>query len=177
MAARRNQGPGKPVTGMVMLGAVAAAGYAVYQGYPGIAAIWAGLIVSAWMYPPAILTGKKDSRGYPTAGPGEQEAMNKYRFWSDLKFKLIIPNMDWLPGLKPQLSWLAAVWAGAAAYLVPVTETTYTQGYGPWINAGAAFIAVAQTAASRRRTEVADDENPGATFDALIARRTCTAAP
>jgi hypothetical protein len=153
---------------MVMLGAVAAAGYAVYQGYPGIAAIWAGLIVSAWMYPPAILTGKKDSRGYPTAGPGEQEAMNKYRFWSDLKFKLIIPNMDWLPGLKPQLSWLAAVWAGAAAYLVPVTETTYTQGYGPWINAGAAFIAVAQTAASRRRTEVADDENPGATFDALI---------
>lgn len=168
-AARRNQGPAKPVTGMIMLGAAAAAGYAIYQGFPGIAAIWAGLVVSAWMYPPAMLTGKKDSRGYPTAAhPGEQAEMNKYRLWSDMKFKLIMPSMDWLPGLKPQLSWLAAVWAGAAAYLVPVTDVEYTAGYGHWINAGAAFISVAQFAASRRRTEVADDENPGASFDALI---------
>lgn len=168
-APRRNQGPGKPVTGMVMLGAVAAAGYAIYHGYPGIAAIWAGLIVSAWMYPPAVMTGKKDARGYPTAAhPGEQEAMNKFRFWSDLKTRLIIPSMDWVPGLKPQLSWLAAVWAGAAAYLIPVTDTEYTAGYGQWIDAAAGFISVASFAASRRRTEVADDENPGATFDALI---------
>lgn len=167
--ARRNQGPGKPVTGMVMLGAVAAAGYAIYNGFPGIAAIWAGLVVSAWMYPPAVMTGKKDSRGYPTAAhPGEQTAMNKFRFWSDLKYKLIIPSMDWLPGLKPQLSWFAAVWAGAAAYLIPVTDIEYTGGYGQWIDAAAAFICVTQFAASRRRTEVADDENPGATFDALI---------
>ncbi|HEX9088352.1 MAG TPA: cell division protein FtsK, partial [Arthrobacter sp.] len=157
------------MTGVVMLGAVAAAGYAIYQGFPGIAAIWAGLAVSAWMYPPAAMTGKKDSRGYPTAAhPGEQVEMNKYRLWSDLKYKLIVPSMDWLPGLKPQLSWLAAVWAGAAAYLIPVTDTQYTAGYGQWIDAAAAFIAVAQYAASRRRTEVADDENPGATFDALI---------
>lgn len=168
--ARRNQGPGKPVTGMIMLGAAAAAGYAIYNGFPGIAALWAGLVVSAWMYPPAVLTGKKDSRGYPTAAhPGEQAEMNKFRLWSDLKYKLLIPSMDWLPGLKPQLSWLAAVWAGAAAYLVPVTDTQYTGGYGQWIDAAAAFISVAQFTASRRRTEVADDENPGATFDALIS--------
>lgn len=167
--ARRNQGPGKPVTGMVMLGAAAAAGYAIYNGFPGIAALWAGLVVSAWMYPPAVLTGKKDSRGYPTAAhPGEQAEMNKFRLWSDLKHKLLVPSMDWLPGLKPQLSWLAAVWAGAAAYLIPVTDTQYTAGYGQWIDAAAAFISVAQFTASRRRTEVADDENPGATFDALI---------
>jgi len=169
-APRRNQAPGKPITGLVMLGAAAAAGYAIYQGYPGIAAVWAGLLVSAWTYPPAMFTGKKDSRGYPSpAHPGEQSAMNKYRLWEDLKFKLALPNMDWLPGLKPRLSFLAAVWAGAAAYLIPVTDVTYTAGYGPWIDAAAAFIAVAQYAASRRRTQVPDDECPGARVDSLIA--------
>lgn len=169
-APRRNQAPGKPITGLVMLGAVAAAGYLVYQGYPGIAAIWAGLLVSAWTYPPAMFTGKKDARGYPSpAHPGEQAAMNKYRLWEDLKFKLALPNLDWLPGLKPRLSFLIAAWAGAAALLVPVKDETYTGGYGPWINAAAAFIAVAQYAASRRRTQVADDENPGARVDSLIA--------
>ncbi|ACL42182.1 cell divisionFtsK/SpoIIIE (plasmid) [Pseudarthrobacter chlorophenolicus A6] len=169
-APRRNQAPGKPITPMVMLGAVAVAGYAIYQGYPGIAAIWAGLLVSAWMYPPAMFTGKKDARGYPSpAHPGEQAAMNRYRLWEDLKFKLALPNPDWLPGLKPRLSFLVAVWAGAAAFLVPVVNETYTQGYGPWINAAAAFISVAQFSASRRRTQVADDENPGARVDSLIA--------
>lgn len=168
-APRRNQAPGKPITPLVMLGAVAAAGYLVYQGSPGIAAIWAGLLVSAWTYPPAMFTGKKDARGYPSpAHPGEQAAMNKYRLWEDLKFKLVLPNLDWLPGLKPRLSFLVAVWAGAAAYLIPVKDETYTNGYGPWINAAAAFIAVAQYAASRRRTQVADDENPGARVDSLI---------
>jgi DNA segregation ATPase FtsK/SpoIIIE, S-DNA-T family len=169
-APRRNQSPGKPITGLVMLGAAAAAGYLIYQGYPGIAAIWAGLLVSAWMYPPAMFTGKKDARGYPSpASPGEQAAMNKYRLWEDLKFKLVLPNLDWLPGLKPRLSFLVAVWAGATAYLVPVKDETYTHGFGPWINAAAAFIAVAQYAASLRRTQVADDENPGARVDSLIA--------
>lgn len=169
-APRRNQAPGKPITPLVMLGAVAAAGYAIYEGYPGIAAIWAGLLVSAWTYPPAMFTGKKDARGYPSpAHPGEQAAMNKYRLWEDLKFKLVLPNPDWLPGLKPRLSFLVAVWAGAAAYLIPVKDETYTAGYGPWVNAAAAFIAVAQYSASRRRTQVADDENPGAHVDSLLA--------
>lgn len=169
MAARRAQGPGKPVTGMVMLVATAAAGYAIYQGFPGIAALWAGLVVSAWMYPPAAFTGKKDSRGYATPGdPGEQQAMNQYRLWSDLKFKLILPNADWLPGLNVRLSFLVAALAGFAAYWIPVTDVEYTGGYGTWINAAAAFISVAQYAASRRRFQVADDENPGARFDTLL---------
>ncbi|MBG0738814.1 cell division protein FtsK [Paeniglutamicibacter antarcticus] len=169
-APRRNQAPGKPITPLVMLGAAAAAGYAIYQGYPGIALIWAGLLVSAWTHPPAMFTGKKDARGYPSpAHPGEQATMNKYRHWEDLKFKLVLPNVDWLPGLKPRLSFLVALWAGSAAYLIPVKDETYTNGYGPWINAAAAFLAIVQYSASRRRTQVADDENPGARVDSLIA--------
>ena len=169
MAARRNQGPAKPQAGIFMLAAVAAAGYGIYSGYPGLAAIWVGLLASAWTYPPAIFTGKKDMRGYPTpGGPGEQAAMNKYRFWEDLKFKLVLPTGDWLPGMKPALSWLTAVWAGAAAYFVPVSDP-YTGSYGHWINAAAVFIAITQTAASRRRTQVAGDENPGARVDSLIS--------
>lgn len=168
MAARRNQAPAKPQPGLYLLVALGAAGYGIYAGYPGLAALWAGLIACAWTYPPAVFSGKKDSRGYPTAAsPGETASMNKYRFWEDLKFKLVLPNADWLPGFKPLLSFLVAVWAGAAAYLIPVSDP-YTGEYGPWINAGAAFIVIAQTAGSRRRTQVSGDMNPGARVDSLI---------
>ena len=168
MAARRNQAPGKPMTGVVLLAGAAVAGFGIYSGYPGLAALWAALIVNAWTYPPAMFTGKKDVRGYPTPGsPGETAAMNKYRFWEDLKFKLVIPSIDWLPGKKPLLSFVAAVWAGAAAFFLPVSNP-YTGDWGQWVNAAVAFVAVAQVTASRRRTMVADDENPGARIDSLI---------
>ncbi|MCC3292989.1 FtsK/SpoIIIE domain-containing protein [Arthrobacter sp. zg-Y1110] len=170
MAARRNQAPAKPITGMALLAGTALAGFGIYSGYPGLAAVWAALIVNAWMYPPAMFTGKKDVRGYPTPGsPGETAAMNKYRFWEDLKFKLVLPGMDWLPGKKPLLSFIAAVWTGAAAYFLLPVANPYTGDWGQWVNAAAGFIIVAQLTASRRRTMVADDENPGARIDSLIA--------
>lgn len=193
MAARRNQAPGKPVTGIALLAGTAVAGYAIYSGYPGLAALWAALIVNAWMYPPAMFTGKKDVRGYATpAHTGETASMNKYRFWEDLKFKLAMPNLDWQPfdfgaaGAPPQgplamrvllwlgkmaaqvpLSFLAAVWVGTAAYFLPVSNP-YTADWGQWVNALAGFVTVAQLSASRRRTMVADDENPGARINSLI---------
>ncbi|MGK3708658.1 FtsK/SpoIIIE domain-containing protein [Arthrobacter sp. IK3] len=194
MAARRNQAPGKPVTGIALLAGAAVAGFGIYSGYPGLAAVWAALIVNAWTYPPAMFTGKKDARGYATpATPGESAVMNKYRFWEDLKFKLIVPSADWQPfdfhagqggdsQLPPvmralrwlvqaatviPLSFLAAVWAGTAAYYLPVSNP-YTGDWGQWVNAAAAFIVVAQVTASRRRTMVADDQNPGARIDSLI---------
>ncbi|MCU6481916.1 FtsK/SpoIIIE domain-containing protein [Arthrobacter sp. A2-55] len=169
MAARRTQAPGKPITGLILAISAAVACYGVYPGYPGLLAVWAGLLVNAWMYPPAMFTGSKDSRGYPTPShPGEQAAMNTFRFWEDLKYKLAIPSLDWLPGLNLRLPFLAAVWTGAAASLLPVTDT-YTGGWGPLINAAAAYVAIMQVTASRRRTVVADDDNPGARMNSLIA--------
>ena len=176
MAAKANQSPAKPVTVPVLLGSVAAAGYAVFEGYPGLALIWGGIVAAAWMYQPAVFTGRKDARGYPTpAHEGEQAAMNKYRFWSDLKFKMFLPGRDWLPfnsiskkmATEIPLSFIAAVLAGTGAYFIPVSDP-YTAGFGNWINAGAAFITVVQVAASRRHTMVADDECPGARIDSLI---------
>ena len=177
MAAKANQSPAKPVTVPVLLGSVAAAGYAVFEGYPGMALIWAGIVAAAWMYQPAVFTGRKDARGYPTpAHEGEQAAMNKYRFWSDLKFKMFLPGRDWLPfttiskkmASEIPLSFLAAVLTGTGAYFIPVSDP-YTSGYGNWINAAAAFITVMQVTASRRHTMVADDECPGARIDSLIS--------
>lgn len=167
-AQRRSQAPDKPLTMPIMLAAVAAAGYGIYSGYPGLAAIWVGLIACAWTHPRAVFSGKKDSRGYPSPGsPGEQSAMNKSMFWEDLKFKLVIPGRGWMPGLKPQLSWLLAIWCAAAAFLIPVSDP-YTAEYGPWINAAAIFIVIAQTYASRRDTQTPGDRSPGVSVDALI---------
>ncbi|MCW2135011.1 FtsK/SpoIIIE domain-containing protein [Arthrobacter sp. VKM Ac-2550] len=166
--AARAQAPQKPVTLPLIALTIAAAGAAIWYGYPGLALVWAGLTAAGITYPPAQFTGKKDKRGYATpADASELPAMNRYRFWEDVKYKLMLPNADWLPGWPVRLSWLAALWAGAAASLIPVTDE-YTTGWGQWVNAAAAYVIVAQLTASRRRTCVYGDESPGARTDTLI---------
>lgn len=169
-AAKTNQLSSKQTSAFILIGAVAAAGYAMYEGFPGIALVWAGFIVAAWMQPPAVFTGRKDSRGYPTSGgPHEDAAMITYRYWSDLKWKLALPSLDWAwKGKLPDLNFIAALWAGTAAYFIPVAHPSMA-GYGPWVNAAAAYILVAQIGSSKRRTMVLDDECPPATIDVLIA--------
>ena len=168
-AAKTSQLSSKQTSAFILIGAVAAAGYAIYEGFPGIALIWAAFIVAAWMQPPAVFTGRKDSRGYPTSGgPHEDAAMVSYRYWSDLKWKLALPSLDWAwKGKLPDLNFLAALWAGAAAFFIPVSHPSMA-GYGPWVNAAAAYILVAQIGSSKRRTMVLDDECPPATMDVLI---------
>lgn len=167
--AARAQAPQKPVTLPLIALTIAAAGAAIWYGYPGLALVWAGLIAAGITYPPAQFTGKKDKRGYATpADPSEMPAMNRYRFWEDVKYKLMLPNADWLPGWPVRLSWIAALWAGAAASLIPVTDE-YTTGWGQWVNAAAAYVIVAQLTASRRRTCVYGDESPGARTGTLVA--------
>lgn len=169
-AAKTNQLSSKQTSALILLGSAAAAAYAMYEGFPGLALVWAGYIVAAWMQPPAVFTGRKDSRGYPTSGgPHEDAAMVTYRYWSDLKWKLALPSLDWAwKGKLPDLNFLAALWTGAAAYFIPVAHPSMA-GYGPWVNAAAAYILVAQIGSSKRRTMVLDDECPPATFDVLTA--------
>jgi hypothetical protein len=98
-------------------------------GLPGALVVWAFWLVAAWVAPPAILTGKKNTRGYPTAAhSGEAAAMQRYRFWVDLKWSLPTargvaeigwPSWragdrdGWRPGGSVYASWAVGVLAAA----------------------------------------------------------------
>ncbi|MEH0110571.1 hypothetical protein V6N00_12745 [Tersicoccus sp. MR15.9] len=168
MPARAAAGPGKPITGFILLIAVGVAGAGTWYGYPGLVALWAGAVAAAFLFPSAMLTGKKDARGYATAAhPGEQKLYDQSRYWGRMKMALILPGTAWMPGLKVQLSFLVALWAGLAATLIPVHDQ-YTAPNGPWLNAAAVFVLIAAAARTRRATLVPDDVSPGTTVADLI---------
>lgn len=156
------------MAGIVVAVALAVMGLAFWHGYPGVAALWLGLVVAAWTYPPAQYTGKKDSRGYPTpAHDGERAAMTKYRFWDDLRFRIVVPSGDALPGWPLLYSWFAAVLAASAVYHLPVTDP-YSQGYGPLVNAVATFMILTTVNGARRRTATEGDVNPGVRLNTTL---------
>lgn len=124
---------------------------------PGVLVAWLAFIVGAWSYPPAELTGKKDSNGYPTAAhAGEAKAMRKYRFWSDLKWRMFSPNPDWMPGWPVYASTAIAVAVGVAC--------AYFDRFTPWLSGLLAYILVAQVAAVRRRNSTLGEPCPGTRF-------------
>lgn len=174
MAARRAQaGSTQSYASVVVGAAVLAAGAATFFGVPGAPVVWVGLVVAGWLEQSPMFTGKKDFRGYPTpAHPGEQKAMNTYRFWADVRWRLMCPTGDWLPGWPVLGSWLAAVVAAALVSFAPVRA-----GLPPWLvwlNVGCAFVTVVQVMGSRRRTVAENDLCPGVRVDslpALIAER------
>lgn len=167
--AAKSYSPQKPMSGIIITVALALMCLGFWHGYPGFVALWAGLAVSAWTYPPAQYTGKKDSRGYPTAAhEGEKASMAKYRFWDDLRFRILVPSGDALPGWPLLLSWVAAAIAASAAYYIPVTDP-YTQGYGPLASSYAVFMMITAVNGAKRRTMVEGDVNPGVRLDAVIS--------
>ncbi len=175
MAARRGPNvPAQSYAGVIVAVAVGGAVAATWFGYPGLVVVWLGLVVAGWLEPNHVFTGKKDQRGFPTpAHPGEQKAMNTYRFWADLRWRLLCPTVDWLPGWPVLGSWLAGVGAALAVSFIPVDGVLPGQqpvglpGWSVYVNMGAAFVVVAQVMASRRRTVAEDDQCPGARLDAL----------
>src|SRR5262245_11336155 len=107
---------------VVVAGVVGACG-AERFGYPALPVIWAGLVVGAWVEQPGAFTGKEDAAGNPTpANPGEQRRLRSSRLWRDLRFRLLVPNGDWLPGWPVLASWLAAMVAAGIGALVPVGD-------------------------------------------------------
>lgn len=168
MAPRRQSGPAKSLAGIILPLAIAGAGAAAYYGYPAMAALWLGLLLIAWTEPPAILSGKSKTSAYPVAANAtEAAAYKQYRLWSDLKFKLIMPNGDWLPGFPVLAAFLAASIAAFAAYFIPVSDP-YTGEYGQWINSATAYISIMQLCAARRKTAAEGDVSPGVRVDSLL---------
>lgn len=139
----------------------------VVFGLPGVALAWFGILLGAHFYPTPVLTGKKDARGYPTAlNPAEEARQTRYRFWSDVKWKLVIPNRDWFPGVPKRLqaTWVLAVIAAGVAACLPAAWW--------WVrpaNAVAAFILVATRWGAKRRSWLPENPCDGALVNALPA--------
>jgi S-DNA-T family DNA segregation ATPase FtsK/SpoIIIE len=153
--------------GVVTLGAAATA-----FRLPGFVLAWLGLIVIAYIEPPAILTGPKDKSGYPApANPGEQRRLTRYQLWREMRVRLLtpIPLPPWdqsglLPGNPIAFSFLAACLAAGFAAAVP----SLLPAYMVWLKAGnalTAFLAVGQSAAAMRKVK----GSPGTRLDSLPA--------
>lgn len=161
--ARANAQPPSSVTWLIIAAGVAGAGLATYYGYPGLVAIWLGLVAAGWSEPRPVFTGPKDLLGAPTPlGVKETRSQVRYRALTDLRWRLIVPNGDWFPGVRGRAAFILALAAGALSTAVPVTEEMWT-----WANAAATFITITQVPASLRRTRNPVDPQPAMTLATL----------
>lgn len=143
----------------ILAGGVAAAVAACVFRYPGLAVLWVALIAAAFAEPAAVLTGRKDSSGYPTpANSAEQRKLERYRFWRDLRFRLVLPNSEWGPGWPILVSWLVAACTAGAVAVLPTKLGVFHA-----VNALAALVVVSQAAAAMRRR--AGSDCPGTRLD------------
>jgi hypothetical protein len=152
------------VAGLSVLGAVAAA----VLGWGGAPVAVAGLVLAGNMASPPLLTGRKDRAGMATpAHDGEAGKVRTFRMWRDLRWRLLVPNTDWLPGWPVRLVWPAGLLAGAVAGVLPTAPTA--PSWLSAVNALCATVLVWQVTGSRRRTAAAQDPCPGIRVDALTA--------
>lgn len=168
MVTARAPESGPSLVPWVLVGALALAGIAIWLGYPGLVLLPVGITVAAYLAPPAILTGKKDVSGFPTAvSPAEQKGMNRYRMWGELKFKSLVPSMDWLPGWPLRMWWLVSIPLSAAAIALPSPELGDAWRFA---NAAGVFITMNSLNGAIRRWTAPDDLSPGPTLDVYIAQ-------
>lgn len=170
-----------------------------YFKFPGFGILLLALTFAGWAAVPPVFNGKKDAQGRPTpADDGEKRAMNRYRFWGDLKWRLLVPNTDWLPGLQaspPQKSfayihplnyvWVIAVGLGVLSLAIPADgPVTLLKGSESSeilfraINAFAVFSMIVCLNTAKRRNDTPDDPCPGVTLgDSLKYKGTPKALP
>ncbi|MDQ2739382.1 MAG: hypothetical protein M3Y35_12390, partial [Actinomycetota bacterium] len=227
--AARVAAPRRSIAGIVLFVSVLIAGAAWYFRLPGAVVLWLGVMVVAWSEPPAILNGKKDQYGYPTAAnPSEEGAIRRHRIWSGLRWRLVgfsdnrpsgIPVLgipirnvqrwlsfrrwqhsvagdpnapkgllkrgltwwgregsslhetsDWLPGWPVLGSWLGAIIAGIAGWLVPVNvELLHIPEWAAHlVSAVCLFSIIACIAGQARRNATDGPGCPGTRINSLV---------
>ena len=175
MAGRRASGPPSDLTPVLLLAGAAATGAAAYFGVAPVVVAWAAVLTAAWAAVPPVLTGKKDSYGYPQpANPAEKRKSATFRFWRELRWRLVIPGADWLPGWPVLASWAAAVVVGAICWLWPVRALPHyhvQMGLERAVDALAgAWLVASMTAAKRQVDDQAGGAGrPATRFDAKLA--------
>lgn len=155
-----------------------------YFGFPGFAILLLALIFAGFAAVAPVFNGKKDAQGRPTpADEGEKRAMNTFRLWSDLKWRLLVPNTDWLPGMqasRPRKSsehiypvnyvWVIALALGVLAFAIPahgpvalLKGSESSELLFRALNSFALFSVIVCVNTARRRNETPDDPCPGVT--------------
>lgn len=169
------------IVGVGFIGMIAA----FYFEFPGVGVLLLSLMFAGWASVPPLFNGKKDAQGRPTAADdGEKHSMNVYRMWSDLKWRLLIPNADWMPGMlaqrprksieyvyPPNLVWFIAVALGVLGLTIPahgpvslLESSAGSEILFRAINAFSIFSIIVCVSTARRRNLTPDDPNPGVTL-------------
>lgn len=145
--ARRDEPRTSPAAGIIGLSVVAAAAL-LWLRIPAVPAVWLGLLVAAWMEPPAHLTGK-DKLGNPKARDPQEAAQHlAFQFHAKMRLALILPSRAWLPGWPVQATFLLAGATAAIAWAQPVAD--WVPWWGPATSAGMGYVCVASLGHTRR---------------------------
>jgi len=166
--ATRNQTPPKSNAAIVGAVVAVAAVVALVVALPGFGILWVGLAIAGFTTVHPQLTGKS-LKGQPeAANPTETAELDKFRFWSDYRWRSFVPNADWIPTTRnfPAV-WLVSLGLAAIAYTLPVggnvffdmpvEYTEYVEVFR-WLNVLGAYIIPLQFTGSLRRT--ADPSDP-----------------
>ena len=165
MATRKRNNNPQDITPFVLAAGPIAMALAMWFGYPGVPAIWLSFVVAAWLAQPPILTGKKDSYGYPAAANGaEERKLSRYQAAKALRTSLLLPVSDLLPGRPVRAAWISGLAAAGLGFLLPTIGNPHlTSSSGHTIDAAFAFVLVVALAGALRRAK--GEDNPGIRFD------------
>lgn len=153
------------ITAFVMIGGVIAGVIAAWFGYPMVPVFWLAIVIAVWMMQAPVLTGKKDSYGYPApANSAEERKLARYSAGTSLRASLFFPASDVLPGRPLRAAWVSSIAVAGIAYLIPVDGNKHlAASTGRILDAVFAFVLVASLTGALRRSKGAD--NPGIRFD------------
>ncbi|WP_300265712.1 FtsK/SpoIIIE domain-containing protein [Microbacterium sp.] len=104
---RKPQKPPRPNLAPLGVGiAVVFTVAALFVRLPGFVVLWLGMWVAALLAAgPAFLTGKKDAAGNPTPGSEkEQRQVDRFAMWRSLRWRMLVPNGEWLLNDRDTLS-------------------------------------------------------------------------
>ena len=157
---------GTSLAPFIAVAAVVAALVGTWFRYPGALILLIGLTASAWFATPAQMTGPKGSDGLlMPATPKEARAIQHWRVWSELRWKLAVPNTDWL--VNPPAGWKdytisSKLPPGLAEKFRVLTIAGDLVGYLIWFVLPSRFITlIAAGSAAAVATLPTDALNPG----------------
>lgn len=142
---------------------------AIALGLPGALLAVAGAFTAAFFTPPVMFTGSKDRAGRPTAAhQGESDSARRYRRMRDLRWRVLTPNADWLPGKDVRASWVLGLLTGVALAAIGLPRVPLEWWWAPVANGVLAALAIWQVTGSGRRFASDYDPHPGIDIKALV---------
>lgn len=168
-----------PFTVITLVVTVALCAVALFLQWPSAVIALVGILVAASLSRSPQLTGPKDPQTqYPTVGnPGEQQALNRHRFWRTVPGKLLSCGPFW----PLTTNMLAAIGVGCIAFTLPYEGAgkllQLIDGVGalpflPWINGVISTLLVAGFGAALRSKDPENGPMPPTVLATLLKQAT-----